>query len=100
MCLPFIKRRISFSPRVSLPQIERIKEFSAVFDINKFALLDGEPLLHKNIAEIVDTSPNVSIYTNGLLVKKHIDLLKRMRCVFVSIDGYGEYSESTRGEGS
>lgn len=85
---------------LSIKQIELIKEYSVSLDIKKFALLGGEPLLHKNISEIVDILPNVSIYTNGLLVKKHIDLLKQVRSVFVSIDGYGEYSESIRGEGS
>lgn len=85
---------------LSLDQIEKIKEYSTAFDITKFALLGGEPLLYKDLAKVVKILPNVSLYTNGLLVKKHIELLKKMRCVFISIDGYGEYSESIRGEGT
>lgn len=85
---------------LSIDQIKKIKEYSDSLDIKKFALLGGEPLLHKNFAEIVKILPNVSIYTNGLLVKKNIDILKKAYSVVVSIDGYGEYSESIRGEGS
>lgn len=85
---------------LSLWQIGKIKEYSTTLDIDKFALLGGEPLLYENLDKVVEMLPNVSIYTNGLLVKKHIDLLKKMRCVFVSIDGYNEYSESIRGKGT
>lgn len=57
---------------MSMEQIKRIVEVNSRF--NKIDLMGGEPLMHPNINEIINTLHNmgkkVSLYTNGLLLNR------------------------------
>jgi len=66
--------------------------------------LGGEPLLRPDLGKIVDHARNKGIYcetsTNGLLVDKKINELKRFHNVCVSIDGNRESNDAIRGKGT
>lgn len=67
-------------------------------------LLGGEPMVHKHFDEIMmylhQKSMLVEVLTNGLLIHKHIDVLKTAHSVCVSLDGIGEINDRLRGEGT
>lgn len=69
-----------------------------------FHLYGGEPLLRKDIEEIVAhcLSKNilVEIMTNGHLVPKHIDLLKKVHSICLSLDGEKKVNDAVRGKGN
>lgn len=64
----------------------------------------GEPLLRDDIGAIIEYINRKGIITelitNGLLIKKRIDALKKVRRLCISIDGFGEYNDLNRGKGS
>ena len=86
--------------KLTVEQIEKIKEYADFFKIDKFSLLGGEPLMHPDIEQILDILPKASIYTNGKLVGDKIEAIKKAYTIVVSIDGDKKYSESIRGEGT
>ena len=88
------------SNELTFKQIEQINEYASSMNIRKFSLLGGEPLLYPALEETIELLPHVSVYTNGLLVKKNIDILKKAESVVISIDGYKESSEAIRGPGT
>jgi radical SAM protein with 4Fe4S-binding SPASM domain len=83
-----------------MDQIKQIKEYADFFKIDKFSLLGGEPLMYPDLDQVLEILPKTSVYTNGKLVGEKIDDLKKAHTVVVSIDGYKDYSESIRGEGT
>lgn len=64
----------------------------------------GEPLLRDDIGQIVErikaNGIECGFNTNGLLVTKRIDALKKADMICVSIDGPKEMNDANRGEGS
>jgi MoaA/NifB/PqqE/SkfB family radical SAM enzyme len=64
----------------------------------------GEPLIRKDIDEIIKYAKDlgfiVSIITNGLLVKHHLDSLKLVDALYISFDGSKKIHESLRGKGT
>ncbi|MHB8880758.1 MAG: radical SAM protein [Thermodesulfovibrionales bacterium] len=66
-------------------------------------LLGGEPLLHKDIGEIVDYIVKKGIYlhiiTNGTLLEKKLDDIKNVHVVCVSLDGVADMNDALRGQG-
>lgn len=70
----------------------------------RVGLYGGEPLLRSDIHEIVEHAKKkgmmVHLYTNGILAKQHIETIKLLDGVFISIDGPEEVHDSIRGKGS
>lgn len=66
-------------------------------------LQGGEPLLHKDLEQIIDYIKNKKIYcsvtTNSLNLEKHIDALKKVDQIQLSIDGNKEITDRNRGSG-
>jgi MoaA/NifB/PqqE/SkfB family radical SAM enzyme len=67
-------------------------------------ILGGEPLLHKNIGQIIDYIIAKGIYlhvvTNGTLIKNKIDEIKNVHGLCISLDGLSEQNDALRGQGS
>ncbi len=64
----------------------------------------GEPLLRKDLEEIVDYANHrgmiTDIYTNGLLIHKHLKALKKFFRVTVSLEGDAPAHDLDRGPGT
>jgi MoaA/NifB/PqqE/SkfB family radical SAM enzyme len=64
----------------------------------------GEPLAHPNVAEIVqflvEREVEVSTHTNGILVPRKIETIRKLKKVKISLDGPKEAHDSMRGAGS
>jgi MoaA/NifB/PqqE/SkfB family radical SAM enzyme len=70
----------------------------------KINLDGGEPLIHKSIDEIVqwlvDNNISVRVNTNGILVPKKIDTVRKLDGVKISLDGPKENHDRMRGKGA
>ncbi|RMF83870.1 MAG: radical SAM protein [Nitrospinota bacterium] len=67
-------------------------------------LMGGEPLLFKDIDELILYGKrlgfNIEMTTNGFGLEKHIDAVKRVNAVMLSLDGPQEIMEKNRGKRS
>jgi MoaA/NifB/PqqE/SkfB family radical SAM enzyme len=67
-------------------------------------LLGGEPLLHEHIGEIVEyivaKGIMLHIITNGTLIKKKLNRIKKAHYLCISLDGPQEYNDRYRGKGT
>ncbi len=67
-------------------------------------ILGGEPLVHKDIGEIIDYITRKGIYlhviTNGLLIKRKLKELANVHALCVSLDGLDDKNDDLRGDGS
>nr|WP_315245937.1 GTP 3',8-cyclase MoaA [uncultured Flavobacterium sp.] len=75
---------IALSPKASLMTAEEIFAIAQTFvenGVDKIRLTGGEPLLRKDFPEIVSKlstlEVSLSITTNGILIDRHIDVLKQ-----------------------
>ncbi|MEN2413475.1 GTP 3',8-cyclase MoaA [Flavobacterium mesophilum] len=75
---------IALSPKASLMTADEIFAIAQTFvknGVDKIRLTGGEPLLRKDFPEIVSKlaalEVSLSITTNGILIDRHIDVLKR-----------------------
>ncbi len=75
---------IALSPKASLMTAEEIFAIAQTFvknGVDKIRLTGGEPLLRKDFPEIVsklsDLNISLSITTNGILIDRHIEVLKQ-----------------------
>lgn len=69
----------------------------------RYVSLDGgEPLAHKHIAEIVDflkeQNVTVSMNSNGILIPKKIDIIKKLNRLKISLDGPEQNHDAMRGK--
>lgn len=66
-------------------------------------MLGGEPLLHPEIGRMIDYITSKGIYlhviTNGTLIKKKLDEIKKAHVLCVSLDGTGDINDDIRGKG-
>jgi MoaA/NifB/PqqE/SkfB family radical SAM enzyme len=64
----------------------------------------GEPLLYKNISDIIEHSRKLGIYTsistNGWQLDKKIDVIKNIDEVIISLDGRRSFHDKNRRKGS
>jgi cyclic pyranopterin phosphate synthase len=81
-CMP--ASGILLSPKSSLMTADEIYAIAKTFvnnGVNKIRLTGGEPLLRKDfpeiIAQLASLNTEISITTNGILIDKHIDILKQ-----------------------
>lgn len=67
-------------------------------------LVGGEPLIRNDIGDIIDNIKNkdieCTITTNGYLVPKKIDDVKKLNLLCISLDGDEEANDINRGRGS
>lgn len=86
---------IALSPKASLMTAEEIYDIAKIFvqnGVDKIRLTGGEPLLRKDFPEIIaqlsQLNTEISITTNGILIDKHIDVLKQyhIRKINLSLD--------------
>lgn len=93
-------RKTDASTESVLRMINQISKAGAV----KIGFTGGEPLVRKDIGEIVDCCENngllSSMVSNGLLVPRHVDTLKKLDLLFLSMDGDQVAHSRVRGEGS
>lgn len=79
-----------------------IDEFHAL-GTRVFMLQGGEPLLHPDIAAVIAHVKSKGAYcaitTNGMYVHKHIEALKQVDQVQLSIDGNQDITDTNRGTG-
>jgi len=75
---------IALSPKASLMTADEIFAIAQTFvenGVDKIRLTGGEPLLRKDFSEIVSKlaalNTSLSITTNGILIDRHIDILKQ-----------------------
>ncbi|RAI95145.1 GTP 3',8-cyclase MoaA [Algoriphagus yeomjeoni] len=101
---------IPLSPKASLMSAEEILEFARIFvglGVDKIRLTGGEPLLRKDINEILDglskLPVDLSLTTNGLLIDRHVDNFKKLgvKNINFSLDTLreGRFFEITRRTG-
>jgi MoaA/NifB/PqqE/SkfB family radical SAM enzyme len=64
----------------------------------------GEPLAHRHVREIVDWLVErriaVVMNTNGVVVPRSVDLVRKLALVKISLDGPREHHDAMRGSGS
>lgn len=77
---------ITLSPKASLMTAEEIFAIAQTFvknGVDKIRLTGGEPLLRKDFPEIVsklsELEISLSITTNGILIDRHIEILKQFK---------------------
>ncbi|KRB58054.1 GTP 3',8-cyclase MoaA [Flavobacterium sp. Root186] len=77
---------IALSPKASLMTADEIFGIAQTFaqnGVDKIRLTGGEPLLRKDFPEIIaklaDLNISLSITTNGILIDRHIDVLKQFK---------------------
>jgi len=81
---------------MSASEITQIATEFVKLGVNKIRLTGGEPMLRKDFAEILDNLSQLpvelTITTNGVLVDKYLDLLKKsnIKTVNMSIDSLNE----------
>ncbi|MDR7372194.1 GTP 3',8-cyclase MoaA [Flavobacterium aquidurense] len=75
---------IALSPKASLMTAEEIFSLAQIFvenGVDKIRLTGGEPLLRKDFPDIISKlstlGVSLSITTNGILIDRHIDVLKQ-----------------------
>lgn len=82
----------------------RILDEAASMGAKVVQILGGEPLLRDDLGEIVDRIKKrkmiVSINTNGSLVEKRLDVLRKFDSITVSLDGSREANDKNRGKGT
>ncbi|HWO46312.1 MAG TPA: radical SAM protein [Methylomirabilota bacterium] len=82
---------------------EALEEFIGL-GMSQIHLDGGDPLTHKHIDEIVEWLVKkkmvVSMNTNGILVPKKVDTIRKLSLVKISLDGLKEDHDSMRGAGS
>lgn len=77
---------IALSPKVNLMTAEEIFTIAETFvksGVDKIRLTGGEPLLRKDFPQIVsklsDLNISLSVTTNGILIDRHIEVLKQFK---------------------
>ena len=88
-------------------EIHKICQIAKKIGVRKIRLSGGEPLIRKDIVEIVSKINSVgfkdiSLTTNGILLEKYAERIVRdqWHVIFVSLDAFREVNDDIRGEGS
>jgi MoaA/NifB/PqqE/SkfB family radical SAM enzyme len=90
-------------------ELTREQIFGALDAFHELGMRDvsldgGEPLAHRCIGEIVDWLAarriTVAMNTNGILVPRRLEVIRKLALVKISLDGPKEQHDAARGEGS
>lgn len=83
-CMP--AEGIALSPKQDLMTADEVFAIAQTFvnnGVNKIRLTGGEPLLRKDFPEIIEKlaqlNTEISITTNGILIDKHLEVLKQFK---------------------
>jgi molybdenum cofactor biosynthesis protein A len=83
-CMP--AEGIALTPKKELMTADEVFAIAQTFvnnGVNKIRLTGGEPLLRKDFSEIIEKlsqlEAEISITTNGILIDRHIDVLKQFK---------------------
>jgi MoaA/NifB/PqqE/SkfB family radical SAM enzyme len=102
-CL-YCDRHTPSSSELELSEIIDILQQFTELGMRYTSLDGGEPLAHPHFAAIVDwlVEHGVTIHlnSNGILIPKHLDAIRKIRQLKVSLDGPSEVHDSMRGAGS
>ncbi len=92
-CMPNEEVEVtSHSKLMSKNEIVSLAKTFVKLGVNKIRLTGGEPLIRKDVAEIIEElsllNVNLTMTTNGLLIHKYIDVLKKanVQSINVSLD--------------
>ena len=70
----------------------------------RLSLNGGEPLLREDLGEIISHARNrdlfVTLFTNGSLVSRHIEKIKDLDVILISLDGPRDIHDGQRAPGS
>ncbi|HOZ50250.1 MAG TPA: GTP 3',8-cyclase MoaA [Chitinophagaceae bacterium] len=92
-CMP--NEEVDVTPNSKLMSKEEIFEIAKIFvslGVNKIRLTGGEPLVRKDIGEIIELLSSLPVKltmtTNGVLVHKYIDIFKKanLKSINISLD--------------
>lgn len=87
----------------SFDQIREIMEEFYALGTRVVRLLGGEPLIHKDIGEIIRYLRNKDIFielaTNGIFIERWLEDLQYVDILQISVDGNEESHDAVRGEG-
>ena len=91
----------------SMPELDTITGYIdqlAAMGTRYLAIQGGEPLLRKDLDRVVDYALNkkmiVAVVTNGIYLDRHIETLKRVHNLKISLDGIREHNDAVRGAGT
>jgi len=89
-CMP--AEGIALSPKKELMTADEVFAIAKTFvgyGVDKIRLTGGEPLLRKDFPEIIEKlsalNTEISITTNGILIDKHIDVLKKFKVTKINL---------------
>ena len=87
---------------ISLELFKKILNNLKKLNIMDIYYTGGEPLLHPDFKSIVNYADNFgmrqTLLTNGLLLDKYVDVLKKIMCVCVSLHGTEDIHNSLTGD--
>jgi pyrroloquinoline quinone biosynthesis protein E len=91
------------TPELSTSSWLRIVDELADLGCRRVAILGGEPLLRADVPELIDRvrdrGMSCVLTSNGLLVPRQIDRLRRLSTLVLSLDAPGAANDEVRGEG-
>ena len=97
----YCDRHTPLSDEMTLPQILGALEGFRALGMREISLDGGEPLAHGHVAEIVDwlleRGVVVRMNTNGILVRRKANVIKRLSKVKISLDGPPHVHDAARG---
>jgi MoaA/NifB/PqqE/SkfB family radical SAM enzyme len=100
----YCDRHTPMAEEMSRGQILAALEEFVKLGTRNVSLDGGEPLAHPNVSEIVqylvEQGVEVSIHTNGILVPRKIETIRKLKKVKISLDGPKESHDAMRGAGS
>jgi len=93
--------------RATEPELSTIQGYIdelAALGTRYLGIQGGEPLLRKDLDQIVDYALSrhmvVAVVTNGIYLDRHIETLKRVHNVKISLDGARRENDEVRGSGT
>jgi MoaA/NifB/PqqE/SkfB family radical SAM enzyme len=100
----YCDRHRALPGELATPQIFSVLDQFHELGMRRVSLDGGDPLLHVDIAAVVgwlrDRDVTVVMNTNGLLIPKRLDTVRRLAKVKISLDGPRANHDAMRGEGS
>ncbi|HCH61340.1 MAG TPA: hypothetical protein DFR83_00950 [Deltaproteobacteria bacterium] len=89
---------------MDLDQIREVLTGLRRLGVKLLGLAGGEPLLHRDIDGVIEIAKDlgfvVGLNTNGTLVSRHLEALKRLDSLTFSIDASAEVNDQMRGKGA
>jgi MoaA/NifB/PqqE/SkfB family radical SAM enzyme len=96
-------RRPSEAKFIEAEWCKRVLTEATRLGVEVLSFSGGEPFVHPKIVDILEHAFNlgvrVQMVSNGTLIKRHqLDLLSKLDCLTISVDGLGEVHDRIRGQ--